>query len=30
MPIDDYGFGPFAWINDRWGVSWQLSAPGKA
>ncbi|PXY19278.1 VOC family protein [Prauserella muralis] len=27
MPLDDYGFGPFGWVNDRYGVSWQLSAP---
>lgn len=25
MPKDDYGFGPFGWLNDRYGVSWQLS-----
>lgn len=25
MPLDDYGFGPFGWANDRFGVSWQLS-----
>ena len=25
MPYDDYGFGPFAWVQDRFGVSWQLS-----
>jgi predicted 3-demethylubiquinone-9 3-methyltransferase (glyoxalase superfamily) len=25
MPVDDYGFGPFGWTNDRFGVSWQLS-----
>ncbi len=25
MPLDDYGFGPFGWTNDRFGVSWQLS-----
>ncbi|NWN89491.1 MAG: VOC family protein [Micrococcaceae bacterium] len=24
MPLDDYGFGPFGWIADRYGVSWQL------
>lgn len=27
MPLDDYGFGPFGWVNDRHGVSWQLNAP---
>jgi len=25
MPVDDYGFGPFGWVNDRYGVSWQLN-----
>ncbi|WP_355659660.1 VOC family protein [Halomonas salifodinae] len=26
MPPDDYGFGArFAWLNDRFGVSWQLN-----
>ncbi|QWC85597.1 VOC family protein [Nocardioidaceae bacterium] len=25
MPLDDYGFGPFGWVDDRFGVSWQLS-----
>jgi predicted 3-demethylubiquinone-9 3-methyltransferase (glyoxalase superfamily) len=25
MPLSDYGFGPFGWTNDRFGVSWQLS-----
>lgn len=26
MPIDNYGFSRrFAWINDRYGVSWQLN-----
>lgn len=26
MPPDDYGFSTrFAWLNDRFGVSWQLN-----
>lgn len=26
MPPDNYGFGKkFAWVNDRYGVSWQLN-----
>ena len=25
MPKDDYGFGTFEWVNDRYGVSWQLN-----
>lgn len=28
MPPDNYGFSTrFAWINDRFGVSWQLNLP---
>lgn len=31
MPKNDYGFGPFGWVADRFGVSWQLSvAPAPA
>ena len=28
MELDDYGFSrKFTWINDRYGVSWQLNLP---
>ncbi|MBS4209510.1 VOC family protein [Bacillus sp. FJAT-50079] len=28
MPIGDYGFSKkFGWLNDRFGVSWQLDFP---
>ena len=26
MPTGDYGFSPrFAWLNDEFGVSWQVN-----
>ena len=28
MPLADYGFSQrFGWLNDRFGVSWQLNVP---
>ncbi|MDO5652696.1 MAG: VOC family protein [Brachymonas sp.] len=28
MPLDDYGFSQrFGWLNDRFGVSWQINLP---
>lgn len=28
MPLNDYGFSTkFGWVNDRYGVSWQLTLP---
>jgi predicted 3-demethylubiquinone-9 3-methyltransferase (glyoxalase superfamily) len=25
MPLSDYGFGPFGWVQDRFGINWQLA-----
>jgi predicted 3-demethylubiquinone-9 3-methyltransferase (glyoxalase superfamily) len=31
MPLDNYGFSRrFGWVNDRFGVSWQLNLPNGA
>lgn len=28
MPLGDYGFSKkFGWLNDQFGVSWQLNLP---
>lgn len=28
MPLDDYGFGQFGWVGDRFGLTWQLGLAG--
>jgi predicted 3-demethylubiquinone-9 3-methyltransferase (glyoxalase superfamily) len=31
MPVGSYGFTPrFGWVDDRFGVSWQLNLPEEA
>jgi predicted 3-demethylubiquinone-9 3-methyltransferase (glyoxalase superfamily) len=25
LPLGDYGFGPFGWVQDRFGINWQLA-----
>lgn len=30
MPLDDYGFGTFGWVGDRFGMTWQLATAGSS